>query len=598
MVAYGKEVGIEMVNTSRLSRGLVDQPYSDIDLRNTTRGVLLEHGKAPLNNDPPKRPSYFARIATESGEKTVWGAGLKDAIRDAGVQVGQGIAVTNAGKQVGDYTRKGQTVAFTRTQWEVRAIDPGHPLERAPAGESLSRTAQQIAAYVNEYRAVSEMADRFGYSALAHAMAAAAQSLERLEPLETKGNDAVPNDAQIRVDQTQFEERLAAMQKSLEELDHRIRQAPPELRPELDQRFNVILKDAQELRPLGEETQSLSEPAADSIYSPRTASELAQSIKDGPAERLANALKDTGLDANEIAARIDLTAKNAALEMQWVERDMRAVAHAHGFDMSTEAGLARTQEKTGEIYDRIEHTLGLRQELVQGSGQELDRNDLISRHGIANVEKAESAFEEYEAADKNLELALLGRAEPQELPEGGYGYVSRSQAEIDRDNQALTRAERRLEQATDRIVSLVTEGNGAAREMAMSDQALRYEFARRNVELSQTDDRTKALDDAKALVAQGSLSSDEARRLRENVEKALGPEAVTAMQRGEGVQIPGLDEAKSRDFAVAYLKADEQWGRNHSDALSQHNAAAAQLEQEQRRQREARGQELRGHDFD
>ena len=48
MVDYGRQVGIEMMNTSRLSRGLVNQPYSDIDLRNTTRGVLLEHGKAPL----------------------------------------------------------------------------------------------------------------------------------------------------------------------------------------------------------------------------------------------------------------------------------------------------------------------------------------------------------------------------------------------------------------------------------------------------------------------------------------------------------------------------------------------------------------------
>ena len=412
------------------------------------------------------------------------GRGPEEAIGDAGVQVGQNIAVTNAGKQVGDYTRKGQTIRLRRIQWEVRAVDPGQALERSAPGERSSRIAQQIGGYIDEYRAVSEMADRFGYSALAQAMAEAAESLERLEPLSRKGSDPVskmPKSETIKPVSANDLQPCRNRWRSLTTVSGSSARTASGTRPAV-QRRSLRMPG---MRPLGEETHTLSEPAADSIYSPRTASELAQSlIKDRPAESLAEALKETGLDAKEIAARIDLRRRTRPRSAVGGSR------HACGCSspwlrMSTEAGLERTQEKTDEIYDRIEH---------------------------------------------------------------GHWLASRVQSNR-RSARPLTRS-------------------------------------------------TKALEDAKQLAAKGSLSDDDARRLRENVEKALGVEVVKAMQRGEHVQIAGLDEVKSRDFAVAYLRADEQWGRDHGAAISRYNAAAVQIEYDERRQREARGQEQRGHDFE
>lgn len=105
------------------------------------------------------------------------------------------------------------------------------------------------------------------------------------------------------------------------------------------------------------------------------------------------------------------------------------------------------------------------------------------------------------------------------------------------------------------------------------------------------------LEDAKVLALKESpLTKEEAQRLKDCVETALGPEKMAAMERGEAVAIPGLSKVERHDFAVAYLEAREQFGENHRDAKHLHHGQAVDLEQETRR--EARGHEERGLDWD
>jgi putative DNA primase/helicase len=49
-------------------------------------GKLLEHGRAPYKQDPKEPMSYFARIQTERGERTVWGVDLERAFKESHTQ--------------------------------------------------------------------------------------------------------------------------------------------------------------------------------------------------------------------------------------------------------------------------------------------------------------------------------------------------------------------------------------------------------------------------------------------------------------------------------------------------------------------------------
>ena len=46
-------------------------------------GKLLEHGRAPYKQDPKEPMSYFVRIQTDKGERTVWGVDLERAFKES-----------------------------------------------------------------------------------------------------------------------------------------------------------------------------------------------------------------------------------------------------------------------------------------------------------------------------------------------------------------------------------------------------------------------------------------------------------------------------------------------------------------------------------
>lgn len=533
MVEWGQEVGIEMVNTSRLSRGIEpEQKEKPVGIE----GRYLESGADHFQHNAKETLSYYVKIETEKGERTVWGKGLSEAIGEAKPEPGERIQIIHKGQQpVEVRDRNGNLVTTNRNTWEIATPDRSEAAEMTPvqtgqietdvggnnpwgqrlfneftdavrsagssamefsqpAGEgssahqtgeeSIDYAGRQIAAYADQYRAIGQIAERFGYPALAAALERAAQTLANGQTLETEGAIAMTSEGQaIQNEQHDFAARLNAMRDTLLQIDQHIREAPAEARPEMDQRLNAILKDVQELQPLGNHSHSLSAPAEDSIYSPQAANDLAAAVKDRSTDQLTRALEGSGLDAKEVAARLQVTAQNAALEAQWVERDIRAVAREHGYDLATDTGLTKAQDQVSEYYDRVEEAYGLRRE---------------------------------------------------------YG--------IDADQVDMTR------------------------------------------------EQARALEEAKTLAAKPTLTSDESKRLTEAVEKSLGSEAAAAMQRGEGVKIAGMDTAKSHDFAAAYLKADQQFGRDHSEAITRHNAAAAHHEQEAKR--EQRGHEQRGHDWE
>lgn len=93
-------------------------------------GKLLEHGEAPYEHDPNNEKSYYAKIMTDQGEKTIWGVDLERAIREGGVDVGDEAEFENKGRQPVTVVKKerdeegnviGQTEIQThRNTWDAR----------------------------------------------------------------------------------------------------------------------------------------------------------------------------------------------------------------------------------------------------------------------------------------------------------------------------------------------------------------------------------------------------------------------------------------------------------------------------------------------
>lgn len=84
-------------------------------------GVLLEHGRAPYENNPANRDSYFVTLENVKGERhTIWGVDLDRAIREAKPEVGERIRLEHLGK-VPIKLPDGMTV--DRNSWKVHRAE-------------------------------------------------------------------------------------------------------------------------------------------------------------------------------------------------------------------------------------------------------------------------------------------------------------------------------------------------------------------------------------------------------------------------------------------------------------------------------------------
>lgn len=63
-------------------------------------GRLVEHGKAPYENNPKNRDSYFVTLENDNGQKhTTWGVDLERALKDAAPEIGAKIGLEHAGSE-------------------------------------------------------------------------------------------------------------------------------------------------------------------------------------------------------------------------------------------------------------------------------------------------------------------------------------------------------------------------------------------------------------------------------------------------------------------------------------------------------------------
>jgi hypothetical protein len=141
-------------------------PSHELPAAGVTAGVLVAHGPAPFNHDAKQNPSYYSTVRTVNGERTVWGLDLERAISEAGVQVGQRIALEKGGSRTVTSSQRQfdaqgneltpKTVTSRRNEWRVSSPDmPGLPTHEQR--EALATARREV----DEQRRINEARERF-----------------------------------------------------------------------------------------------------------------------------------------------------------------------------------------------------------------------------------------------------------------------------------------------------------------------------------------------------------------------------------------------------------------------------------------------------
>ena len=525
IVEHAADHGIELVNSSKLSRGITrdGEPHAREALRGLA-GTLVAHGVAPYQNKPKERASYFVTVQSPQGEKTLWGKELGHAITAAAPEIGQQVRITHEGKEAVEVPGKdGHIIQTHRNRWAVAvegrerdnagtpAANSGggaDPASRRDYDDAEARSAewkrQQVLAHADEYQGLAGQLDR-DFPALSKAFSVAADTLRHGGELTSqfvekmRGEGLMPDDQTMQSENESLVQTIEQSRNDLMAVRDRIDDMPPAERPEIEAKYFDALRDMQVIQQ-GHADREFSDPSNGTIYSENNRDVMQGMDK----EELSKVLEGTGIDAEEVAARISVQANNAAVEAHWVESDARAIATEKDYDLETEEGREQTHKDLVDTYSAI-HGRAAELSAEQQQGQSHDADREADRLGA----QAEQQFERSQDQD-TTERAPLPETELSDHPMFD-----------DRD-----------------LVSVV-------------------------------EDRQALMDDAKALASRDTLTSDQQRRLVEVVDQTIGKEAAQELKVGNSEVLRDFGGRDDQlDLAQKYLEAEKAHGANRDDALN------------------------------
>jgi len=234
------------------------------------------------------------------------------------------------------------------------------PTERERVGPELDRALADVAQNARLYRGLAAEASRENQHDIAAALDKAARLLTQGKPIEADGK--VYGMADDKINQA---ERIVA-------------DAPVERRAALEHELNDIYRSLSHLSPMGTQSHTLLEDASKSgIYSAANIQADAQGALKEPAlaERLQEALKGTGIDAQEVTRRVEIGAGNAALERQWLGQDLKAIADKEGFDLTRADELEKAIDRLDQVHGDLGRLLADTEVLKDSGAVEAERQE-------------------------------------------------------------------------------------------------------------------------------------------------------------------------------------------------------------------------------
>jgi type IV secretion system T-DNA border endonuclease VirD2 len=181
-------------------------------------------------------------------------------------------------------------------------------------------------------------------------------------------------------EQHSFDEVVDAFHDKINQAERVVADAPVERRAALEHELNDIYRSLSHLSPMGAQSHTLLEDASKSgIYSAANIRAEAEGALQEKAltERLEQALKGTGIDAQEVTRRVEIGAGNAALERQWLGQDLKAIAEQEGFDLSRADELEKAIDRLDQVHSDLGRALADAEVLKDSGAVEADRQEAI-----------------------------------------------------------------------------------------------------------------------------------------------------------------------------------------------------------------------------
>lgn len=97
-------------------------------------GTIIDHGKAPYKNNPENNLSYYVKLNQNGSDKTFWGNGIEDAIKEAELKNGDVATFVDRGTQavnVPDKNNVGQFIQAKKRFWEAEKYEPSVELNNS-----------------------------------------------------------------------------------------------------------------------------------------------------------------------------------------------------------------------------------------------------------------------------------------------------------------------------------------------------------------------------------------------------------------------------------------------------------------------------------
>ena len=265
-----------------------------------------------------------------------------------------------------------------------RAKERGQDLsERERIGPELDQALTDVAQNAGLYQGLAAEASRDNQHDIARALEHAASMLAQGKSIEADGK--VYGMAE---EQHSFDEVVDAFHGKIEQAEQVVADAPPDRRAALEQELNEIYRSISHLSPIGVRSHTLLETPSDSgIYSAENIADQVQEKlqSDTVADRLQLALKDTGISTQEVVSRIEIGAQNAALERQWLSRDLVYIAETEGLDLSRRDDLEKAVDRLDELHGELGRILNDADVLRDAGNVEVAENDHAPIDGLPST---------------------------------------------------------------------------------------------------------------------------------------------------------------------------------------------------------------------
>jgi len=272
-----------------------------------------------------------------------------DAFREAMVEVSDRYGLRL------EATRRAERGVVTKAPADAqvrRAMENSQTVcERERVGPELDRALAEIAGHARLYRGLAAEASRETHEEIAIALNRAATLLGQGQAITAYGK--VYGMAE---DQLSFDEVVDAFHDKIAQAERVVAEASPDRRVALEHELNEIYRDISHLSPIGSQSHTLMDaPSASGVYSTANIDREAAERLQAPelAERVERALEGTGISAQDVIARVELGADNAALERQWLSQDLKAIAETEGLDLTRadqlEAAIDRLDAAHGDL---------------------------------------------------------------------------------------------------------------------------------------------------------------------------------------------------------------------------------------------------------